>query len=88
MRNFRWFAFLVPLFFLVGCIRSEKVLQVENGKVDLSASLFSENEIYYLNGQWEFYPNKILSPDEIALGNAIAERTIVPAGFNVYKESM
>ena len=42
---------------------------VDNGKVDLSSVDFTQNELVSLDGQWEFYWDRLLKPEDF-----VAER--------------
>ena len=48
-----------------GSNSNEKASLSENGYIDLSAWDFNKNGKIKLDGYWEFYPNKLLSPSEI-----------------------
>ncbi|MPM25329.1 hypothetical protein SDC9_71820 [bioreactor metagenome] len=43
---------------------SPRTFTVSNGRVDLSNVDFSKDTLVALNGQWEFYWNKLLSPED------------------------
>ncbi|HEX2924953.1 MAG TPA: hypothetical protein VHP38_01630 [Ruminiclostridium sp.] len=42
---------------------------VNNGKADLSAIDFSHNKLVPLDGQWEFYWDKLLMPEDFNSGS-------------------
>ncbi len=65
--------FLSIAFFLLGCSSFNSEIETvpewpiaEKGYLDLTAWRFEEHEVVELNGEWEFYWEEVLTPDEIA----------------------
>jgi len=55
---------------------------IENGFLDLSSWNFEEDGLVNLNGEWEFYWEKLLEPKDIESTNSLkAEYINVPAGW-------
>ncbi|HEX2963695.1 MAG TPA: sensor histidine kinase [Ignavibacteriales bacterium] len=53
------------MFFSAGCRQNNKIIpQAQKGIIDLSSWDFDNDGLAELNGQWEFYWNKILTPGE------------------------
>ena len=52
------------MFFATGMMYSSFSSPVDNGKADLSHIDFTRNQLVQLNGQWEFYWNKLLTPED------------------------
>ena len=55
------------LFALIMMLSPSSVL-TNNGKADLSGIDFNHNKLVSLDGQWEFYWNKLLSPEDFSSG--------------------
>lgn len=56
--------FIALMFFALGMMYTSGSGLVDNGKVDLSSVDFNQDELVALNGQWEFYWNQLLTPDD------------------------
>ena len=56
---------------------------IENGFLDLSSWNFEEDGLVDLNGEWEFYWDKLLDPKDFESSNSLkAEYITVPGGWN------
>ena len=55
---------IVLMLFALGKMYTSGSELVHNGKVDLSSVDFKQNQLVTLNGQWEFYWNRLLTPDD------------------------
>lgn len=55
--------FLISYYETMPKVRSPKVIE---GSLDLSNWNFEKNGIVFLNGEWSFYPEKLLDPNDIA----------------------
>lgn len=55
---------VILTFFISGCIQSQAVPRVENGYLDLSNWDFNQNGPVRLDGDWEFYWEKLLEPKD------------------------
>ncbi|MDH3976683.1 MAG: ATP-binding protein [Deltaproteobacteria bacterium] len=55
-------------FILSGCSAYDKRPLAKKGLLDLTSSEFEKNRIVNLDGQWEFYWNKLLSPEDFRSG--------------------
>ncbi|MEM8525824.1 MAG: ATP-binding protein [Bacteroidota bacterium] len=53
---------------------------------DASQHDFSENVLFFLDGQWDFYWNELLTPQEIASGKYTPSKIPVPHNWNVPTE--
>ena len=62
------------LWLLSGCADTPRYPTIINGMVDLSAWNFKENGSVDLDGQWEFYWNRLLAPADFAGGDHIENR--------------
>lgn len=58
--------FIVSMFFSIGMMYSPGSGCVYNGKIDLTGSDFKQNELVELEGQWEFYWNRLLTPGDFS----------------------
>lgn len=88
MYNYKLLIFIIMIIIIIpfawGCSGSiaESYSKAEAGVIDLTQMQY-EDEIAALNGQWEFYWNRLLSPDEIE--SSIATGYIhVPGSWNKY----
>jgi two-component system, LytTR family, sensor kinase len=52
------------MFFVLGRMYSSGSGVIDNGKVDLSMVDFNQNELVALNGNWEFYWNRLLTSQD------------------------
>jgi two-component system LytT family sensor kinase len=52
------------MIFFIGMMYSSASVLVHKGKVDLSSVDFKQNELVALNGQWEFYWDRLLTPQD------------------------
>lgn len=69
-----------------GCVGQSRVITVDKGFGDLSAFAFADKQIYELNGKWEYYPNRILGPEEIEKNQALKKYADIPRSFNGYED--
>ncbi|MES9853136.1 MAG: ATP-binding protein [Candidatus Thiodiazotropha sp. L084R] len=51
-------------FFITGCVVSDKHRLTIDGELDLSGWDFEKDGVVNLDGQWEFYWNKLLTPED------------------------
>lgn len=60
---------------LTGCAldRPENKPYAKHGVIDLRGQDFSEGRIFALNGEWEFYWDRLLTPDKFSLENNLPE---------------
>ena len=56
------------MFFAIGMMYCPDSGLVDNGKVDLIKGNFGESQVADLDGQWEFYWNKLLTPEDFSDG--------------------
>jgi len=86
--NVWWAAVVVmALATLVGCGSSEATRNAplaERGVMDLRAWDFRGGPAR-LDGEWTFYPDRLLTPEEIASGSHAAQRVFVPRTWNQQK---
>lgn len=76
-RNFSLLIILSYVFLLVICIilalvniiPSIKYINCDNGRIDLSNEFNRINEIVGIEGEWEFYPNALLTPEDFKKGH-------------------
>lgn len=79
------FVFFI-LSLLTGCNRAVHVFNVKDGRIDLSTWNIEEKRIVSLNGEWEFYWNKLLTPDDFKKNNTLKPHYVpVPAIWNTIK---
>lgn len=71
---------------VAGCVGQSRSISVDKGFSDLSAVLFGEKQIYELNGKWEYYPNRILNPEQIEKNPALRKYADIPRSFNSYED--
>lgn len=72
---------------LVGCGRGVTVARAADGKIDLFNTPFAETPIVELNGNWEYYPNRLIEPSGFAKHAAERRFAHVPQSFNLYADS-
>ena len=72
---------------VVACTGKTSVIHIENGAADLTKFNFAPDHIYELNGSWEFYPGKILNPDEVGKAQALRKVAPVPQNFSSYADT-
>jgi two-component system, sensor histidine kinase ChiS len=81
--------FAIPAVFLIaGCSQNTKKQPIAvNGKLDLSQWNFEEDGSINLNGQWEFYWNKLLEPTDFENSNLFPEEASfkIPGRWNGHK---
>ena len=66
MRNIPIVIIIISFFFLSCSEREKNTIPVAvKGAIDISNWDFEKNGNLSLNGEWEFYWNKLLTPDEI-----------------------
>ena len=58
------------MFFLYLSSTGNKTPRAENGFLDLSSWRFSDDGVVPLDGEWEFYPDMLLSPDQLSSSSA------------------
>ncbi|OPH59631.1 hypothetical protein BC351_19305 [Paenibacillus ferrarius] len=69
---------LIPLSILKDNDKQMNTLQVRDGVMDLSAWNYKQNKIIRLDGTWEFYWNRLLTPDDFKQGGT---DRIMPTAF-------
>ena len=86
---FRYKIRILPVLVLVlfGCKENHEIHLAERGQIDLSNTIFSDQAVFDLNGQWEFYPNRIIDPENLKAHEAARRLATVPTSFNRYTES-
>lgn len=84
---FVYLASLPILFSFVACSHESTVAQVTTGFCDLSALKAEDFLVQELNGEWEFYPGKLVDPSEMEKNKAAKKLAWVPLSFNLYKDS-
>lgn len=63
-------------------LNNNEAPQAIGGFLDLSQWHFAEDELMKLDGQWEFYPNRLLTPQDFIDGSApSADSIAVPASW-------
>ena len=72
---------------LAGCGRGVTVARAADGKIDLFNTPFAETPIVELNGNWEYYPNRLIEPSGFAKHAAERRFAHVPQSFNLYADS-
>lgn len=80
------FLFLL-LTVLSGCADERQPFFAEQGFLDLAAWTFKKDEIVYLDGQWEFYWGRLLTPGDFSTGNVPAKTGYfpIPGYWNGYR---
>ena len=84
MKNIKIHIFIIFFVLLsVSCSNPQKSRPyIEDGFLDLSSWNFEEDGLVNLNGEWEFYWEKLLEPKDFESTNALkAEYINVPAGW-------
>jgi len=56
------------LFFIYFSLGGRETPKAENGRLDLSAWRFRDDGVVPLDGEWEFYPDRLLAPGEFEGG--------------------
>ena len=64
------FAATYGLFLLYFSHGGKQTPKAENGFLDLTAWQFAEDGVVPLDGEWEFYPNQLLDPEDFAPASA------------------
>lgn len=59
------------MFISLGIMLLPGSVTVNDGRADLSGTRFSHNKLVVLNGQWEFYWNKLLMPEDFTSGQNV-----------------
>lgn len=62
----------------VGCSTSLEIPVASDGYIDLSTRNFDENRLFPMDGEWHFYHQQLLSPQEIANKQPTTEYITVP----------
>jgi hypothetical protein len=69
--------FILPMLALMAsCANTAIPISAKEGFVNLEFLTPTSTKVYELNGMWEYYPNAILSPTDIA--SAPGEKRYVP----------
>jgi sensor histidine kinase YesM len=81
------------LFLVYFSIGGKPTPRAENGLLDLTAWRFEDDGVVPLDGEWEFYPDKLLSPEDFAFSPAnasglAAERIAVPGSWSSRMEAL
>lgn len=74
------------VFLLSGCIMGKKPVKASRGYLDLSGWDFNDHGIRHLDGEWEFYWNRLLEPHDFH-GKTLPEKSgyfNVPGFWNGY----
>lgn len=87
MREPRLFTLFFLAGVLLGCAQASPTAVVTHGKADLYLHPFANSPAIHLNGQWEYYPNKLLAPAELASHARERRFAPVPGSFNLYKDA-
>lgn len=82
MRQKKHLPSFIFLFFLVlpllnSCSGFEESLSVKDGIADLQSYSFAKDDIYALNGEWEFYWQKAYSPQDFTSDKDLPEKSII-----------
>jgi len=56
--------FITLMLLAIGKMYSSKSECVDNGRADLTDTHFNKNELVNLNGEWEFYWDRLLTPED------------------------
>ncbi|MBV6492603.1 MAG: Sensor histidine kinase RcsC [Turneriella sp.] len=86
MKSITRLLLLFFLLFLSGCTHDETRVVATKGYLDLSAMEFNNSVLYRLEGEWEYFPNQIVTPEEIAEGKKVPLYAEVPKSFNTYED--
>ncbi|MGX9932859.1 ATP-binding protein [Virgibacillus salarius] len=73
MKKFKWVLFLFLFIIVITCLRlgwhtfypQNKEIQFDSGILELDKENFPVDQSISLSGKWVFYPNSLLSPEEI-----------------------
>lgn len=76
----------IALLALPSCSHGRQALQTQLGYVDLSQASFDDQKVYDLNGNWEYYPNRIIDPADLKNAVGILRLAPVPMSFNRYAD--
>lgn len=71
---------------LGACQNKRSFQTAEKGSIDLSQAQFDDGSVYELDGEWEFYPNRILPPESLKSHLAAKRFAPVPLSFNRYSD--
>ena len=71
--------FIIIAITLLSCGGRIKQPQAVDGVLDLTKWNFDADGVIDLSGEWEFYWNKLLSPDEIKAGKELQKKNYKPA---------
>jgi len=71
------FFLLFISFFIFSCKKKETKIFAKKGIIDLSGSKIKNGVIYQLNGEWEFYFGKLLSPDDFTDTSIISKKEFI-----------
>lgn len=74
----------IKTYFLLN-LRYSDVMPIENGHVTITEEDFRENDLFRLDGDWDFYPNQLLTPNELDDHDAMP--ITVPANWEPYQDS-
>src|SRR5687768_14431154 len=79
--------FLLSLFLVIcaGCQGSTKHPHVNSGVIDLSNRDFERDGPVSLNGEWEFYPNELVTPANLAWRTKPPDFIKVPGPWNNFQ---
>jgi two-component system, sensor histidine kinase ChiS len=69
------------------CTGKTSVLNVDKGHIDLTQFAFSADEIYELNGKWQYFPGKLIAPEELGKNTAVPVFAPVPQSFSSYADT-
>jgi len=69
----------------LGCARTTNLPQVTGGWIDLTQYDFTSHGVLALKGEWDFFPGKILTPDEIKKSVTPTKFAYLPQSFNSYQ---
>ena len=67
------YCFLLCIPLLSACYHSEKIPIAHKGVIDLRNWDFEKNKNIELNGEWEFYWNKMPSPEQFATDSVVLD---------------
>lgn len=73
------FIMLLLVVFYYSELQNSKSPEVVKGQLDLSAWDFTINKTVFLNGEWDFYPGKLLQPEELLTETSVSIK--VPGGW-------
>lgn len=85
-KHFFQILLIFSIFFIFSCKSEiENKPKVENGEIDLSNWEFTKKGSLKLNGEWEFYWNKLLEPSDFINSNQQKEYIHVPNLWTKFK---